>query len=161
MNSSDRKNYGYINKKGEFEIKPQFKILKDVYSLDIVSASNGLIFDTNEYYEFKEGLAMISTTKEFDNSSIYNYGYIDKKGNISIDVKYSYASVFGKEKKCLALVHLDDDSEYGRSLYINKNDEIVFECPSLDNVYAKDLEELQDPNNKRILLAPKEESVDQ
>ena len=87
--------YGFINKKGEFAIKPTF---------DYADA-------------FSEGLAPVLVNKK--------YGYIDKNGKFIINLQFDYAERFSEGMAVVATMTESPDGAVFSNGYINKDGKIV------------------------------------
>ena len=82
--------YGYINKSGEFVIKPRF--ISYVNMNEIGEVTNDMDDCSNALYRhsFRNGRAMFSDT------TTWKDGYIDIKGNVAIEAKYYYCEPFSE-----------------------------------------------------------------
>lgn len=124
--------YGYIDKSGEFIIKPQFDIASKKFNEGLASVqfngkygyidkSGNIIIEPkfDDARDFSEGLAIIKVNNK--------YGFIDKTGKIIIEPKFNFAKDF---KNGLACIGVDTDEvsskekNYG---YINKEGKTIIE----------------------------------
>ena len=99
--------YGYINKSGEFVIRPRF--ISYVNMNEIGEITNDMEDCSNALYRhsFRNGRAMFSDT------TTWKDGYIDTKGNVAIEAKYYYSEPFSEG---LAIVR----DAVAKPLYTNK-----------------------------------------
>ncbi len=96
--SEDGKTYGYIDKSGDWVIKPKLPFSKGN--------------DDLKKFQFKNGLA-----PAYETITDRKWGFIDKTGNFSIQPQYDIASIFNEG---LALVHRGrnvDELKNGIGLY--------------------------------------------
>lgn len=97
----ENKRIGYINRKGEFQIKPDFFAVG----------------------EFSEGVAFVAKKDEFDE---LRWGAIDTLGNLIIPFKYRrQPGRFSHGRALIKAVGMDN-IEYA---FINKKDKIIFTIP--------------------------------
>lgn len=99
--------YGFLNKKGDIVIKPQFEDAKGFY----------------------DGLAPVKSGGNFDDK----WGYIDINGNYVIDEKFSFAGLFSDGYAISSIIEfskMDEDGGFGISInpfIINRKGYIVGE----------------------------------
>lgn len=102
---------GYIDKRGEFVIQPQFV----------------------QAFPFKEGRAIIS---DKDSSTRARYGFIDKSGETVIPIQYVRVSDFS-EGLAMVMVEQNAGNKIG---YIDKNGNYIIK-PIFDDIYILPMEE--------------------
>jgi hypothetical protein len=161
--------WGYIDKSGEFAIKPQYDIAKG-FSEGLAAAKPawgkyyGYIYRSGEFaikpqYDiaggFSEGLAAVKPA-----GGKY-YGYIDKNGEFAIKPQYASASGFSEG---LAAVKPAEGKYYG---YINKNGEFVIKpqytktcMSSTDGSIATNIADVRDYGEECVITKNKNEYDD-
>lgn len=89
--------------------------------------------------DFREGYCVVSGSVELDDDYTLKYGYIDKTGQLSIDLQFDYAWEF---QEGLASVSKEDEFGNDVSFYINEKGQAVFpyeylSCHEFIGGYAK------------------------
>jgi hypothetical protein len=119
--------FGYINKKGDVAIEPQFSMVgkfkdglaliqTESYQFAFINQKGKIVIGPSEtmYTDFSDGLAYTWNSDEIN--------YIDKTGKIALKVKYSDARLF--HDGLAAVMQLDKDGN-GKWGYIDKKGKIV------------------------------------